>query len=46
LIRAVSGPDGEAALNRLAREVAGREKNPYEAVRELLARSEAARKSA
>jgi LAO/AO transport system kinase len=46
LRRAVSGADGEATLDRLAREVAGREKDPYAAVRELLARSEAARKSA
>jgi LAO/AO transport system kinase len=46
LKRAVSGTDGEAALNRLAREVANREKDPYAAVRELLARADAARKSA
>ena len=44
--RAVSGTDGEAALNRLAREVANREKDPYTAVRELLARADTARKSA
>ena len=44
--RAVSGTDGEAALNRLAREVANREKDPYAAVRELLARADTARKSA
>src|ERR1700730_12959240 len=37
LKRAVSGTDGEAALNRLASEVANREKDPYAAVRELLA---------
>jgi GTPase len=43
--RAVSGPEGEAALNRLAREVAGRGKDPYAAVRELLARADVARKS-
>jgi LAO/AO transport system kinase len=44
--RAVSGTDGEAALNRLAREVANREKDPYAAVRELLARADTARNSA
>jgi len=44
--RAVSGTDGEAALNRLAREVANREKDPYTAVRELLTRADTARKSA
>lgn len=46
LERAVAGPDGEAALDRLAREVASREKDPYAAVRELLARADGARKSA
>jgi LAO/AO transport system kinase len=46
LKRAVSGAEGEAALNRLAREVASREKDPYAAVRELLARADGARKSA
>jgi LAO/AO transport system kinase len=46
LKRAVSGPEGEAALTSLAREVAGRRKDPYVAVRELLARAEGARKSA
>jgi LAO/AO transport system kinase len=46
LKRAVSGPDGEAALNRLAREVASRGKDPYAAVRELLARADGGRKSA
>jgi LAO/AO transport system kinase len=46
LRRAVSGEDGEAALNRLAREVANRGKDPYAAVRELLARADGARKSA
>ena len=46
LRRAVSGADGEAALNRLAREVASRGKDPYAAVRELLARADGARKSA
>jgi putative protein kinase ArgK-like GTPase of G3E family len=46
LRRAVSGADGEAALNKLAREVASRGKDPYAAVRELLARADSARKSA
>ena len=46
LRRAVSGADGEAALNKLAREVASRGKDPYAAVRELLARADVARKSA
>jgi LAO/AO transport system kinase len=46
LRRAVSGADGEAALNRLAREVASRGKDPYAAVRELLARADGARKNA
>jgi len=46
LTRAVSGADGEAALDRLAREVASRGKDPYAAVRELLARADGARKSA
>ena len=46
LKHAVSDADGEAALNRLAREVASREKDPFAAVRELLARADGARKSA
>jgi LAO/AO transport system kinase len=46
LKRAVSGADGEAALDRLARDVASRGKDPYAAVRELLARADGARKSA
>jgi LAO/AO transport system kinase len=46
LTRAVSGAEGEAALTRLAREVASRGKDPYAAVRELLARADGARKSA
>jgi LAO/AO transport system kinase len=46
LKRAVSGAEGEAALERLAREVASRGKDPYAAVRELLARADGARKSA
>lgn len=44
--RAVSGAEGEAALDHLAREVATRAKDPYAAARELLARAEVARKSA
>jgi LAO/AO transport system kinase len=46
LKRAVSGAEGEAALDKLAREVASRGKDPYAAVRELLARADGARKSA
>ena len=46
LRRAVSGPDGEAALDRLAREVAARGKDPYAAVRELLDRANGSRDSA
>ena len=46
LRRAVSGPDGEAALDRLAREVAARGKDPYAAVRELLHRADGSRTSA
>jgi LAO/AO transport system kinase len=46
LKHAVSGADGEAALDRLAREVANRGKDPYAAVRELLARADGVRKSA
>jgi len=46
LKRVVSGADGEATLDRLAREVASRGKDPYAAVRELLARADGARKSA
>jgi LAO/AO transport system kinase len=46
LKRTVSGGDGEAALDRLAREVASRAKDPYAAVHELLARADGARKSA
>jgi LAO/AO transport system kinase len=37
LERAVAGPQGEAALEGLAREVADRRKDPYTAVHELLA---------
>ena len=37
--RALEGADGEAALESLAREVAGREKDPYAAARELMARA-------
>jgi GTPase len=43
---AISGADGMAALDRLAREVADRRKDPYAAARELLARAEGARKTA
>ena len=39
LERTVAGPQGEAALDALAREVAGRRKDPYSAVHELLARA-------
>jgi LAO/AO transport system kinase len=46
LKRAVSGADGQATLNKLAREVASRGKDPYAAVRELLARADGARKNA
>jgi LAO/AO transport system kinase len=46
LERAVEGAEGEAALGRLAHEVASRKKDPYAAVRELLARTESTRKSA
>ena len=46
LKRAVSGADGEAALNKLAGEVASRGMDPFAAVRELLARADAARKNA
>jgi LAO/AO transport system kinase len=46
LKRAVSGADGETTLDNLAREVALREKDPYTAVRELLARAETSRRSA
>ena len=42
LERAMSGAEGEAALEALAREVAGRRKDPYAAVRELLSRAERA----
>jgi LAO/AO transport system kinase len=46
LERAASGRDGEAALDRLAREVANRGKDPYAAVRELLSRAEGTGKNA
>jgi len=39
LERAVAGPQGEAALDALAREVADRQKDPYSAVHELLSRA-------
>ena len=44
--RAVAGSDGAAALDRLAREVAARRKDPYAAARELLSRADATRKTA
>jgi LAO/AO transport system kinase len=45
LERAVSGAEGQAALDALAREVAGRRRDPYAAVRELLSRADAMRTS-
>jgi GTPase len=39
LERAIPGPEGEAALDALAREVADRKKDPYAAVNELLSRA-------
>ncbi len=39
LERAVAGPQGKAALDSLAREVADRRKDPYSAVHELLERA-------
>ncbi len=44
--RAVSGPEGAAALDALSREVAERRKDPYAAVRELISRAECSRKDA
>jgi hypothetical protein len=46
LSRAISGAEGESALDALAREVASRKKDPYAAARELLSRADSARKSA
>jgi LAO/AO transport system kinase len=43
LERALSGPEGQEALDSLAQEVAGRRKDPYTAVRELLSRAEISR---
>ena len=43
LERAISGAEGESALDALAREVAERKKDPYAAVRELLTRAETLR---
>jgi LAO/AO transport system kinase len=43
LERAISHADGQAALAALAEEVANRKKDPYEAVRELLTRTDALR---
>jgi LAO/AO transport system kinase len=45
LERAISGAEGQAALDALAREVAGRRRDPYAAVRELLSRADAMRAS-
>jgi LAO/AO transport system kinase len=45
LKRAISGADSEMALHKLAAEVASRRKDPYAAVRELLAHAYGARKS-
>ncbi len=45
LRRAISGAPGEAALDRLAREVATRRKDPYAAARELVSQADAARKN-
>ena len=46
LEQAVSGPQGEAALDALAREVASRKKDPYAAVNELLSRAGLSQSSA
>jgi LAO/AO transport system kinase len=46
LEQAISGPQGEAALDALAREVAGRQKDPYAAVSELLSRAGLSRSNA
>ena len=46
LKRAVSGEDGEFNLDKLAREVANRSKDPYAAVREIMARADGARSKA
>jgi LAO/AO transport system kinase len=43
LERAISGTQGQAALEALAREVADRRKDPYAAARELLSRAEMSR---
>jgi LAO/AO transport system kinase len=45
LRRTISGGAGEGVLDALAREVAGRRKDPYAAARELLAHADASRKS-
>ena len=45
LERAILGAEGQAALDALAGEVAGRRKDPYAAVRELLVRAETSRTS-
>ena len=44
LSRAISGGTGEAVLDELAREVAGRRKDPYAAARELLAHADGSRR--
>ncbi|HEX3376117.1 MAG TPA: methylmalonyl Co-A mutase-associated GTPase MeaB [Candidatus Acidoferrales bacterium] len=46
LRRALQGENGEVELDKLAREVASRSKDPYAAVRELLARADGARSRA
>jgi LAO/AO transport system kinase len=46
LRRAVHGEDDQAELDKLAREVASRSKDPYAAVRELLARADGTRSRA
>jgi LAO/AO transport system kinase len=46
LERAVTGPQGEAALDSLAHEVADRRKDPYSAVQELLERAGLSRSNA
>ena len=43
--RAISGAEGQAILDALAKEVADRRKDPYAAVRELLSRAETLRAS-
>jgi len=45
LRRAISGKQGEALIESLAREVASRKKDPYAAVRELLSHTDSLRES-